>query len=85
MPSAKQKTAIVMEGYTDCLMAQQCGIANAVAALGTAFGERHLQFLRRYADRIVLVLDGDKAGQRRPTNSGNVHCRTGRPARPYPA
>ncbi len=61
----KQKTAIVMEGYTDCLMAQQFGIPNAVAALGTAFGERHLQLLRRYADRIVLVLDGDKAGRDR--------------------
>jgi DNA primase len=61
----KQKTAIVMEGYTDCLMAQQFGIANAVAALGTAFGERHVQLLRRYADRIVLVLDGDKAGRDR--------------------
>jgi DNA primase len=61
----KQKTAIVMEGYTDCLMAQQYGIANAIAALGTAFGERHLQILRRYAERVVLVLDGDEAGQRR--------------------
>ena len=61
----KQKTAIVMEGYTDCLMAQQFGITNAVAALGTAFGERHVQLLRRYADRIVLVLDGDKAGRDR--------------------
>ena len=62
---SRQKTAIVMEGYTDCLMAQQCGIASAVAALGTAFGERHLQLLRRYAERVVLVLDGDEAGQRR--------------------
>jgi DNA primase len=61
----KQKTAIVTEGYTDCLMAQQFGITNAVAALGTAFGERHMQLLRRYADRIVLVLDGDKAGRDR--------------------
>ncbi len=59
------RTAVVMEGYTDCLIAQQFGIANAVAALGTAFGERHLQLLRRYAERVVLVLDGDEAGRRR--------------------
>ena len=57
--------AIVMEGYTDCLMAQQHGIDNCVAVLGTALGERHLQVLRRYTDSITLVLDGDEAGRRR--------------------
>ncbi len=56
---------IVMEGYTDALMAHQFGIGNCVAVLGTALGERHLQLLRRYTDRITLVLDGDAAGQRR--------------------
>ncbi|HEX4416214.1 MAG TPA: DNA primase [Lacipirellulaceae bacterium] len=57
--------AIVMEGYTDVLMAQQHGITNCVAVLGTALGERHLQLLRRYTETITLVLDGDAAGRRR--------------------
>jgi DNA primase len=57
--------AIVMEGYTDCLMAHQHGLDNCVAVLGTALGERHLQILRRYTDSITLVLDGDEAGRRR--------------------
>jgi DNA primase len=57
--------AIVMEGYTDCLMAHQHGLSNCVAVLGTALGERHLQVLRRYTDSITLVLDGDEAGRRR--------------------
>jgi DNA primase len=57
--------AIVMEGYTDVLMAHQHGIENCVAVLGTAFGERHLQLLRRFTDSITLVLDGDEAGRRR--------------------
>ena len=56
---------IVMEGYTDALMAHQHGIDNCVAVLGTALGERHLQLLRRYTESITLVLDGDAAGQRR--------------------
>ena len=62
---AKSRTAVVMEGYTDCVMAQQCGFDNVVAVLGTALGERHVQLLKRYCDRVVLVLDGDEAGQRR--------------------
>jgi len=57
--------AIIMEGYTDVLMAHQYGIDNCVAVLGTALGERHLQLLRRYTESITLVLDGDDAGRRR--------------------
>jgi len=58
-------TALVMEGYTDVIAAHQFGFDNAVAALGTAVGESHIRILKRFADRIVLVLDGDDAGQRR--------------------
>lgn len=58
-------TAIVVEGYTDVIIAHQCGFKNTVAVLGTALGERHIKLLRRYAERIVLMLDGDEAGQRR--------------------
>jgi DNA primase len=61
----RSRTAIVMEGYTDCLIAQQCGFGEAVAVLGTALGERHIKLLRPLADRVVLVLDGDNAGKRR--------------------
>jgi len=59
------RRAIVVEGYTDCLAARQAGSHDVVAVLGTALGERHAKLLRRYADRIVLVLDGDDAGRRR--------------------
>lgn len=61
----KSGAALVMEGYTDVIMAHQHGFAQAVAVLGTALGEGHLRLLRRFADRIVLVLDGDEAGRRR--------------------
>ena len=56
---------VVMEGYTDVIMAHQHGIGNAVAVLGTALGERHVPLVRRFTDRITLVLDGDEAGQNR--------------------
>jgi DNA primase len=61
----KSRRAIVVEGYTDCLAARQAGIDDVVAVLGTALGERHAKLLRRYADRIILLLDGDDAGRRR--------------------
>ncbi|MEX2170168.1 MAG: DNA primase [Pirellulales bacterium] len=62
---ARAKQVVVMEGYTDVIMAHQHGVEHAVAVLGTALNERHLPLLRRFTDRVVLVLDGDEAGQRR--------------------
>jgi DNA primase len=59
------RRAIVVEGYTDCLAARLAGVDDVVAVLGTALGDRHARLLRRYADRIVLLLDGDEAGRRR--------------------
>jgi DNA primase len=62
---SESRRAVVVEGYTDCLAARQAGVGDVVAVLGTALGERHAKLHRRYADRIVLVLDGDDAGRRR--------------------
>ncbi len=61
----RSRRAVVVEGYTDCLAARQVGIDDVVAVLGTALGDKHAKLLRRYVDRIVLVLDGDEAGRRR--------------------
>jgi len=62
---AKSRHMIVVEGYTDVIALWQAGIDNVVGVLGTALGERHLQLVRPFADRVTLVLDGDAAGQRR--------------------
>ncbi|MFO0912437.1 MAG: DNA primase [Pirellulales bacterium] len=61
----RRREIIVMEGYTDVIVARQAGIDNVTAVLGTALGPNHIRLLRRFADRVVLVLDGDDAGQRR--------------------
>lgn len=62
---ARDPRIVVVEGYTDVIMAHQHGVQNVVAALGTALGERHVRLLQRFAEEITLVLDGDDAGQRR--------------------
>jgi DNA primase len=61
----RTRNVVVMEGYTDTIVARQFGFDTTVAVLGTALGERHIRLLRRFADSITLVLDGDEAGQRR--------------------
>jgi DNA primase len=52
----------VVEGYTDVIAAHQTGLENVVGTLGTALGSDHLSGLKRLADRVVLVFDGDDAG-----------------------
>lgn len=59
----KTDTAVVMEGYTDCIMAHQCGLTNVVATLGTALTDNHVSALKRFARKVVLVYDSDQAGQ----------------------
>lgn len=60
----KQGTAIIVEGFIDTLAAHQHGIRNTVAIMGTALSSEHLQHLHGTANRIVLSLDQDTAGQK---------------------
>lgn len=59
------RRALIMEGYTDCIMSHQVGLSDAVAVLGTALGTEHIKILKRFVDKMILVLDGDEAGQKR--------------------
>jgi DNA primase len=56
------RTAVVVEGYTDVIVAHQFGASNVVSPLGTALTEQHVAILRRFADRIVFLFDADAAG-----------------------
>lgn len=62
---AKTRSLTVVEGYTDVIAAWQVGLRNVVACLGVALNEKHIRIIKRFADQIVLVLDGDDAGQKR--------------------
>lgn len=56
---------LVMEGYTDVVATRMAGIDHSVAVLGTALTAAHVRVLKRFVNRVVLVLDGDEAGKRR--------------------
>ena len=60
----KERSALVVEGYTDVLMLYQSGIKNAVATLGTATTPAHLRTLSGFADRIYILFDPDAAGEK---------------------
>jgi DNA primase len=59
----RSRTALVVEGYTDCIAAQRAGVENIVGVLGTALTEQHVSALKLICEQVVLIYDGDTAGQ----------------------
>jgi DNA primase len=58
----RKKFAILVEGYLDLIVPYQFGVRNAVASLGTALTPEQAKLLGRFARRVVVNYDGDRAG-----------------------
>jgi len=59
---SEEKSAVLVEGQMDFLMAYQDGVKNVIATSGTALTPDHLKTIRRLADELVLSFDNDEAG-----------------------
>ncbi len=57
-----RKRAVLVEGNFDVISLHQAGFTEVVAPLGTALTTEQVQVLKRLAERIVLLYDGDRAG-----------------------
>ncbi len=53
---------VVVEGYTDVLMAHQGGIPEVVATMGTALTSKHVRVMQRLVSKVILVFDADDGG-----------------------
>jgi DNA primase len=61
----KQKGCVVLvEGQIDLVMAHKIGLVNTVATSGTALTIDHVQLIKRFANKLILAFDPDKAGFR---------------------
>lgn len=69
----KTRTFVLCEGNIDVLALHQCDIKNAVAPLGTAFTQDQAKLLKRYADKGIIVFDGDSAGGK-ATAKASIIC-----------
>ena len=59
-----EKTAVIVEGYMDCIAMRQAGINNAVASCGTALTQEQIRLLKRFTSDFILAFDRDEAGQK---------------------
>ena len=60
---AKRRTAVLAEGYLDVVACHQAGVQNAIASLGTSLTDEQVKLLKRWCDHVVVMYDGDTAGQ----------------------
>ncbi len=58
----KSRTALLVEGYMDFLMLWKAGFRNVCAVCGTSFTTDQARLLARYAKRVYIINDGDRAG-----------------------
>jgi DNA primase len=77
MAIARQKDAILVEGYLDLLALAQVGFTNVVATCGTAFTPDQAKLLRRGARDVILMFDGDKAGLKAAVRSADIALKYG--------
>jgi DNA primase len=74
---ARERRAVVVEGYTDVMACHLSGVETAIATCGTAFGGEHARVLRRLlgddrslaaggalGGQVVFTFDGDEAGRK---------------------
>jgi len=64
--------AVIAEGYTDVIACHQAGITNVVATLGTALTPKHATMLQRLCHTVILLFDGDEAGQKAADRAAEV-------------
>ncbi len=58
----RQGFAILVEGYLDLIVPYQIGVRNIVASLGTALTSEQAKLIARFARKVVVNYDGDRAG-----------------------
>lgn len=61
---SRKSYLLICEGYMDVIALHRAGFTNAVAALGTAFTDRHAMLIKRYVKEVVLTFDSDGAGRK---------------------
>jgi DNA primase len=75
------RTIYIVEGYFDLLALHQYGVENAGATLGTALTTDHIHMIKGFAEKVILVFDGDDAGIQASLRSVGIFIEKGMQAR----
>ena len=73
----KVDEAILLEGFMDVIKADQAGLKQVVASMGTQLSQEHITFLKKLTSNITLMFDGDFAGSEATLKTGDVLLKQG--------
>ena len=73
----KSGVCVLVEGYMDLLSVYEAGVKNAAASLGTSLTREQVGVIRRYADDVIILYDGDRAGIDASFTAGEVFMSNG--------
>lgn len=68
----KPSSILIVEGYMDVIALFEHDICNAVATLGTATSQSHIQTLFKTSKKLIFCFDGDKAGRKAASRALNI-------------
>ncbi|MBX3097779.1 MAG: DNA primase [Fimbriimonadaceae bacterium] len=69
---SKSGVGVLVEGYFDVVACHRAGVTNAVAPMGTSLTDDQVRMLGRWCKTVVLLLDGDEAGQKAAERSADL-------------
>ncbi|MDV6235090.1 DNA primase [Leptospira ellisii] len=73
----KTGEAMLVEGYLDVIGLARRDYENVIASMGTAITENHIRTLKKFAERVVFVLDGDIAGKKGALRAAEICLKEG--------
>lgn len=68
----KTQSAVLFEGFADCIAADRSGVENGVATMGTSLTDEHVSLLKKNAQTITICYDSDNAGIEAAFRAGNL-------------
>ncbi|UCH28473.1 MAG: DNA primase, partial [Myxococcales bacterium] len=73
----REDAVVLCEGNFDLVALHQAGFQNALAPMGTAFTDAHAKLIKRFAQKVTLLFDGDNAGRKAVREAYGVLTKAG--------
>jgi len=73
----REDAVVLCEGNFDLVALHQAGFRNALAPMGTAFTDAHAKLIKRFAQKVTLLFDGDNAGRKAVREAYGVLTKAG--------
>ena len=73
----REDAVVLCEGNFDLVALHQAGFQNALAPMGTAFTDAHAKLIKRFAQKVTLLFDGDHAGRKAVREAYGVVSKAG--------